>query len=217
VIAPPAMPLQNRVTPEGDIIAVAARGTLMGNRGGAFHRDDRTLGVRRCASRHWICCLLAFKGRRRVVMSPGLYTELFFLDEATALAAGHRPCFECRRADAERFAMLWNVTEGRAGRARADEMDRVLHRERRASAPGRARAVAATGELPDGVMVWRDGAAALLAVGAIRRWSPAGYGPAVRVAPADRLEVLTPPSIVRIVAAGYVPSCHPSATAEPWS
>ena len=101
------MPLRNRVTPEGEIIATAYRGLLMGNRGGAFHLPDQTLGPRRWATTQWIACVLQFKGRHRQVMQPNRYTELFFLDEATALAAGHRPCFECRRADADRFAELW--------------------------------------------------------------------------------------------------------------
>src|SRR5690242_19291681 len=97
------MPLQNRVTPFGDLITTPARGLFMGNRGGRFHRDDRTLSGRRWTSRQWICCRLAFNDRRRQVWRTG-YTELFFLDEVTALAAGHRPCFECRRADARAFA-----------------------------------------------------------------------------------------------------------------
>ena len=102
------MPLQNRVRPDGEIIATPHRGLLLGNRGGAFHLPDRTLGTRRWASRQWIACVLEFKGRHRAaMMQPNRYTELFFLDEATALAAGHRPCFECRRRDAERFAALW--------------------------------------------------------------------------------------------------------------
>src|SRR5262245_10377094 len=124
------MPLQNRVTPTGEIIADPARGTLMGNRGGPLHRPDQTLGARRWVSKAWICCRLEFKGRRRQVMSPGKYTELFFLDEATALAAGHRPCFECRRAEAEQFARLWAKVHGAHDRARAGDMDRVLHAER---------------------------------------------------------------------------------------
>src|SRR3982750_3662131 len=100
------MALQNRVDPFGELIATQARGTLFGNRGGRFHRDDRTLGKRRWASRQWICCVLAFKGRHRAVWGRG-YTELFFLDEVTALAAGHRPCFECRRTAARTFAACW--------------------------------------------------------------------------------------------------------------
>lgn len=97
------MPLPNRVDPFGKIHAVGARGTLMGNRGGCFHRDDKTLKPTHWASRQWIVCELEFKGRRRTLMSPGRYTELFFLDEATALAGGHRPCFECRRERATAF------------------------------------------------------------------------------------------------------------------
>src|SRR5947208_596093 len=100
------MPLQNRVDPFGALISTPARGRLFGNRGGRFHRDDRTLGRRRFVSRQWICCVLAFKNRHRAVWGRG-YTELFFLDEVTALAAGHRPCFECRRAAATAFAAAW--------------------------------------------------------------------------------------------------------------
>src|SRR5262245_39749503 len=124
------MPLQNRVTPEGEIIATPHRGLLMGNRGGAFHELHRTLGNRRWATKQWIACVLEFKGRHREVMQPNRYTELFFLDEATALAAGHRPCFECRRADADRFAELWARTQGDVERARAPAMDDQLHAER---------------------------------------------------------------------------------------
>ena len=102
------MPLANRVSPFGELLAVAARGTLLGNRGGRFHRDDKTLSSRRYATPTWICCRLQFNGRRREVWGNG-YTELFFLDEVTAFAAGHRPCFECRRKDAEMFADLWAI------------------------------------------------------------------------------------------------------------
>src|SRR6185295_14031040 len=119
------MPLQNRVTPFGELIADPARGTLFGNRGGKFHRDDRTLGLRRWASRQWICCVLSFKGRQRDVWGR-FYTELFFLDEPTALAAGHRPCFECRRADAQAFASRFPIK----GKPSAPAMDVVLHAQR---------------------------------------------------------------------------------------
>src|SRR5262249_5883937 len=105
------MPLQNRVTPFGALVATSARGTIYGNRGGRFHRDDRTLGTRRWASRQWICCVLSFKGRRHEVWGRR-YTALFFVDEVTALAAGHRPCFECRRAAATAFAEGWAQTKG---------------------------------------------------------------------------------------------------------
>ena len=118
-------PLRNRVDPFGALHAVPARGTLMGNRGGRLH-DPATREIRRRqASRAWICCVLAFKDRRREVMGPG-YTELFFLDEAVALAAGHRPCCECRRREAGAFAAAWAAGRGLAVPPRAPEMDRVL-------------------------------------------------------------------------------------------
>ncbi len=120
------MPLQNRVDPFGELFATPARGTLLGNRGGKIHTDDRKLNRRRWASRQWICCVLDFKNRQRDVWGR-YYTELFFLDEVTAFAAGHRPCFECRRKDAERFAALFS---GKAERASAPAMDKILHAER---------------------------------------------------------------------------------------
>ena len=123
------MPLQNRVDAFGELIAIDARGTVLGNRGGRFHRDDRTLGRRRHASRTWICCRLEFNRRHREVWGK-YYTELFFLDEVTAFSAGHRPCFECRRKDAETFAALWPDPPNPGRRARAADMDRILHSER---------------------------------------------------------------------------------------
>src|ERR1700744_3460792 len=122
------MPLQNRVDPFGELKVTSTRGTLFGNRGGRFHTDARTLTKRRWASRQWICCVLDFKGRQREVWGR-YYTELFFLDEPTALAAGHRPCFECRRKDAEAFAEAWRITRKLPARPYADEMDAVLHQE----------------------------------------------------------------------------------------
>ena len=116
------MPLQNRVSPFGELFATSARGTLFGNRGGKFHADGKALTKRRWASRQWICCVLDFKGRQRDVWGR-YYTELFFLDEVTAFAAGHRPCFECRRRDAEHFARLF---AGNETRATADAMDDVI-------------------------------------------------------------------------------------------
>src|SRR5260370_7694160 len=120
------MPPQSRVPPVGEFVAVASRGLLMGNRGGGWHRDDRTLGARRWVSRAWICCVTQFKGRHRAVWANG-YTELFFLDEPTALAAGHRPCFECRRRDAVAFAASWAAARHASVPPRAAEMDPVLH------------------------------------------------------------------------------------------
>src|SRR5436853_817264 len=144
------MTLQNRVDPFGELIAVPARGTLFGNRGGHFHRDDRTLSKRRWASRQWICCVLSFKGRHREVWRDG-YTELFFLDEVTALAAGHRPCFECRRADAKAFAEKWAEAK-RCDIPYAPEMDLVLQSERLDGRVKRKHDMPIDG-LPDGVML----------------------------------------------------------------
>ena len=126
------MPLQNRVDPFGELLATPARGLFFGNRGGRFHTDAKTLTMRRWASRQWICCVLDFKGRQRDVWGR-FYTELFFLDEPTAFAAGHRPCFECRRKDAEAFAEIWRKAHKLRTRPYADEMDAVL-REREQNA-----------------------------------------------------------------------------------
>lgn len=191
------MPLQNRVTPFGEIVAAPERGTLMGNRGGRLHDAEKRLGRRRWASRAWIACVLSFKGRHREVMQPNRYTELFFLDEATAFAAGHRPCFECRRADALRFRDAFGV-------ARAHEIDRVLHAERLGPKPD----VDVAG-LPDGAMVARDGAAWLVWRRALRRWSFAGYGEARPLA--GRALLLTPPGAVAAFRRGYHPAAHESA------
>src|SRR3954447_17208275 len=145
------MALQNRVDPFGELIATQARGTLFGNRGGKFHRDDRTLGKRRWASRQWICCVLSFKGRHRAVWGRG-YTELFFVDEVTALAAGHRPCFECRRADAKAFAAAFALGRGSEAVPRAPEMDCLLHAERLDGRAKRRHRLPIDG-LPDGAFL----------------------------------------------------------------
>jgi hypothetical protein len=200
------MPLQNRVDPFGEISAHPARGGFMGNRGGRLHRDDRTLGARRFASRQWICCRLDFKGRRRQVFGHG-YTELFFLDEVTALAAGHRPCFECRRADAVAFAQAW----GGGGRTpRAPEMDLVLHGERLNGREKRTHRVPLEA-LPDGAMIARGGHAFALRGGKLLLWSPSGYSQALPRPDQEIAEVLTPPAIVAALCAGYRPHWHHSA------
>ncbi len=205
------MTLQNRVTPEGEIVAVAARGDMMGNRGGAFHDRTRQLGRRRWASAQWICCVLAFKGRRRTVMQPGRYTELFFLDEATALAAGHRPCFECRRHDAIRFAELWARRLGADGRAAAGEMDKVLHRERLGAAGVKRTHVMDWGSLPCGTFVRLPDGPALLAGTQVLAWSPSGYSGARPRPRSGEVVVLTPPTTIGVLREGYRPGLHASA------
>jgi hypothetical protein len=203
------------VTPSGDLIATAARGTLMGNRG-RLHDPSRRI-VRRVAGgyRAWVTCRLEFRGRHRTVMATNRYTELFFLDEATALAAGHRPCGECRRADYRRFKAAWlhaNRERGLGADARIGTIDRELHRDRLDS-DGRPRTyVAELGSLPDGVFVVlpEEGGPLLVWRGTLAPWSPAGYG-AVRAAPnRERVKVLTPCSTTATIAAGYMPGVHPS-------
>lgn len=204
------MPLQNRVTPEGDIVATPARGTIYGNRGGCFHRLDQTLLDRRYASKQWICCVLAFKGRRRKLRQPGLFTELFFLDEATAFASGHRPCFECRREDAVRYAELWNKVEGQPGRATAPAMDDVLHRERIDGQRNKVSYRTRLADVASGAMVRHAGQSCLIHNGALRPWSFEGYGAPIKTSPAIQVDVLTPRQTVAILALGFQPKLHPS-------
>lgn len=203
------MARQNRVTPYGTLIATAARGTLFGNRG-CLH-DDTGRITRWAVGRRWIACELSFKGRRRApLLQPGRYTELFFLDEATALAAGHRPCVECRRADFVRFADAFAAGNRHDGRPSAARVDELLHPER-PTANGAATHPAAASELPDGTIVDLDGAAHLVRGGALHPWSARGYGRPRPLPGASHVRVLTPPSIVRAIAAGYAPRLHPSA------
>ena len=205
------MTLQNRVAPTGEIVADPGRGLLMGNRG-CLHTPDRRLGTARWRSKLWICCSLSFKGVRRDVMPPGRWTALFFLDEATALAAGHRPCAYCRRADYLAYAQAWQRAYGLVARPAAVEMDARLHSER--VSPRTRQQVtrpAVVRELPDGAMVRRDGVVGLLRAGSLRSWSFHGYGPAVPVRPGTEVEVLTPPSSVAALRTGFRPLLHPTA------
>jgi hypothetical protein len=204
-------PLQNRVMPTGEIVSHPGRGMLMGNRG-CIHNADRTLGVSRWRSKLWICCVLEFRGWRRDVMPPGRWTALFFLDEATALAAGHRPCGYCRESDHRWFGENWRAAKGLTTRPSAAQMDAWLHAER---VDGRTRRKltreVVLGELPDGAMVCYAGGPALCTGGALLPWSFDGYGPPERPAPGTRFNLLTPPAIVGALAAGYLPLVHPSA------
>ena len=190
------MPLQNRVSPFGDLLAVPARGSLFGNRGGRIHTDDRTLTARRWASRQWICCVLDFKGRQRDVWGR-FYTELFFLDEPTALAAGHRPCFECRREAAKAFLAAF---PGKPNGANA--MDEILHKERLADGVKRLW-LSPLSALPDGAMiVWRERAHAVRC-GELLPWRFAGYGAPLALPGEIDVDVLTPRSTVTALANGY--------------
>jgi hypothetical protein len=203
------MPLQNRVTPTGDIIATPHRGLFTGNRGIIHDPATKTLLRKRWSTPAWITCLCEFRGRWREVMGGRSWTELFFLDEATAFAAGHRPCFYCRREDAKRFRAAWEQGN-RVSNVRAKEMDTVLHRERLDHGRKRLHPLPTPlGQLPDGAMVQQGGDSFLIAQGNALRWSPAGYSEA-ETAPADA-ELLTPPSTLRAFGAGYAPALHQSA------
>jgi hypothetical protein len=192
-------PLQNRVDPFGELVAVHVRGSLMGNRGGKFHRPDQTLGRRRWAARQWIACACSFKGRHRDVWGR-FYTELFFLDEPTALAAGHRPCFECRRTEAETFRAAFDERAWISAR----DMDAILHDERLIA---RRKQVSeqAIEQLPDGAMIAMDSHAYAVRGDALLPWSFEGYGASLKKPASGAVATLTPPSILRVLRAGYKP------------
>src|SRR3954466_1395778 len=202
------MPLQNRVDPFGDLFATPARGTMFGNRGGRIHTDDQKLTSRRWASRQWICCVLDFKGRQRDVWGR-YYTELFFLDEVTALAAGHRPCFECRRKDAQAFAAAWRQAFKLLRRPRAEEMDLVLHAGR---LDGRAKRLhrRSIDGLSDGAFIVLEQGAWVVRGKTLLRWTPKGYDTSKRRPRGTMVDVLTPPAVIGALAAGYRPRWHPS-------
>lgn len=201
-------PRQNRVTPFGEIVAIPERGAWTGNRG-CLHDDQGRLGRARWRSPAWIACRLDWKGWRRPIMAPGRWTELFFLDEATAFAAGHRPCAYCRREDFNRFAAAAaGAFEGAVPRAPA--LDARLHAER---LDGRGKRLHAgrLGDLPDGAMVALDGAAWLVWQGGLRPWSAAGYGPPLGLDPDRVVQALTPPLAMAAMHAGYFPQVHGAA------
>jgi hypothetical protein len=202
------MPLQNRVTPTGDIVATPHRGLFTGNRGIIHDPATKTL-TRRWASQAWLTCVCEFRGRRRAVMGGRSWTELFFLDEATAFAAGHRPCFYCRRDDANRFRAAWQKGNGVAD-VLARDIDAVLHRERLAKGKKRLHPLPVRMKaLPDGAMVEAGAAYFLIVQGRALQWSMAGYREAGDVT--ENAMLLTPPSTLRAIGAGYRPVLHPSA------
>jgi hypothetical protein len=200
-------PWRNRVTPCGDIVAVSGRGTVLGNRG-ILHDAARQL-VRDSQVRRWIACRLEFRGRRRTVMTPGTWTELFFLDEATALAAGHRPCAECRHADYRAFQAAWQQAFPTA-KINADAMDDVLHSERRVRPWTKRTSVAEVAALPDGTYIGLDNAAWLVHGAVLHAWSADGYRVRRERPVEGEVTVLTPPSIVAVLRGGYPVRLHPS-------
>jgi hypothetical protein len=196
------MPLQNRVDPYGTLFRTPARGTMMGNRGGCIHNDRQEV-VRPYKSRRWIACVLEFRGRHRAVMTPNRYTELFFLDEAVALAAGHRPCAECRRAEYNTFRAAWSTPP-----PMADEMDLVLQPARIDQQGRKVTWRAPLKSLPSGTFVEFEDAAWLLWNNSLRRWTPERYTEARPRPSGATVTVLTPQPIVACLRNGYLPQVH---------
>ena len=207
------MPLQNRVDPYGRLHAVEARGAWMGNRG-ILHDDEKRLVVPWRLKR-WITCVLIFKGRKRQVFTPHRYSELFFLDEATSFAAGHRPCAECRRERYNEFRAAWievNADHDAAEEVGADEIDKTLHAERAIRGGGKKTWQAQLAELPQGTFIEHQGRPHLIWLGKLRPWTFSGYGGPVPLgAAAVEVIVLTPQSIVRVFESGFTPQVHASA------
>lgn len=202
------MTLQNRVTPFGEVIAIPQRGMFTGNRGIIHDPATKTLLSRRWATKAWIVCSRDYKGVHRDPMATQSWTELFFLDEAVALAAGHRPCFLCRRPAAQAFTTAWGKATGAEGPP-AGEIDAILHRER---LNGRAKRIhpycAAIEDLPDGAAFTAAGESFVVAAGRPFRWTAAGYRMAT--GRCELTGLLTPPSTLAALRAGYLPSLHPT-------
>jgi hypothetical protein len=204
------MALQNRVTPFSTIEAVPARGLFMGNRG-ILHNERHELVSQGWRTKRWIICELSFKDWHREVMQPHHYTELFFLDEAVALAAGHRPCALCRAAAFEAFTAAWS--QGKAGPASALTIDEQLHCERVPALRGKGRRQAELATQPDGAMVMLpcyEGEAWLKLGTWLYGWSHMGYRRVEHVDGAELVGVLTPFSTVCALRNGYRPYIHPS-------
>jgi hypothetical protein len=203
------MPLQNRVLPTGDITAIPARGTLTGNRG-IIHRDDKTLGTSRWSHHAWICCTLDWQGRKRPLMTGRNWTELFFLDEATAFAAGHRPCGYCRREAYAAYVAAWTKSTG--SRPSAKDMDKTLHPARVRRDRSQVRYQAAIVDLPNGAMILYDDQPALLWHKRLHPFSPDGYAAPIDPKMKASVVVLTPKPTVLVLQAGYMPQIHASIT-----
>jgi hypothetical protein len=202
------MPRQNRVTPHGELIAVPDRGMFWGNRGSLLDAEGRL--ARYSRGRAWAICVLEYKGRRRQQWAPGRLTELYFLDEATGLAAGHRPCGECRYRDYQAFKRAWTGAFGGGGPGVA-EIDARLHADRLVR-PGVRRSYSARlSSLPDGVMVSVGGTPFLVWGGGLLAWTPGGYRSSGQSPAEDTATVITPRATVAVLAAGYRPVIHPSA------
>lgn len=200
--------LQNRVTPQAQLERSDARGMFMGNRG-CLHNDRREIVRERTSLQAWVCCLLQYKGRKRMLMDPGKYTELFFLDEATALAAGHRPCATCRREDYNRFKASWALAYKQD--PDIQRINKGIFSEMRGRLDGAPLIEAAVETLPDGAMFeLPDGSPVLLHQAAAYQWTHHGYKAAEPISPSAKVRVLTPQHTLSVLSYGYTPAIHPS-------
>lgn len=200
------LPLQNRVDAWGQLQSVSNRGTLMGNRG-ILHNEARQV-VRPWTHKAWVVCSTSYPGPQRIVFSSGNYSELFFLDEVTALAAGHRPCHTCQREKFIAFKEAWltaNLSNEKSSFVRVSEIDRVLHAERAIPGGGKITYEAVQSDLPNGVMFEHEGNAFLVWAGKILRWSFEGYVAVDNILIDKTMRVLTPKSIVNALRIGYIP------------
>jgi hypothetical protein len=208
------MTLQNRVTPFGELKAINSRGEFLGNRG-KLHDDEKRI-VRNWERKQWITCSLEYQGIRREVFSKGSYSELFFLDEATALSAGHRPCGDCRRERLKEFKLRWqqaNSDPGDVASIKVEQIDNQLHEERTRRNLTKVTYTEKLSELPDGAFISIDGIALLKWNRKLFEWSATGYLERLDVLPDDLVvDVLTPKSVVGAIKAGYVPQVHHSAS-----
>jgi hypothetical protein len=206
-------PLQNRVDPFGQLIRTSARGAWMGNRG-LIHNDQQQI-IRPYRLKAWITCVLEFKGRHREVMTPNLYTELFFLDEATAFSAGHRPCAECRRADFNRFKAAWvqgNPLYMYNMKTPIGEIDEILQRERIDLKGGKSTYREKLGDLPVGSFIqYKDKPYIIRYPNRVIKWTPFGYTDTIKRPLATEVDVLTPKSIVNSFRSGYLPQINETA------
>lgn len=205
------MPLQNRVMPNGSIIASITRGTLMGNRG-VLHNNHQHL-IRQFRLKAWITCQLQFKGRKRQLMSPRMYTELFFLDEATAFSAGHRPCAECRRDRFNEFKQAWIIAHGEPsnGKLKVADIDNILHQERTDAGGSRPTWTSRLSDLPIGAVFLHENDYLCIHPEGLRRWTIEGYKPVASLPSHLAVSVITPKSIVSVFKAGLLPNFHHSA------
>jgi hypothetical protein len=200
--------LQNRVDPLGRFISTSARGSWMGNRG-VIHKDKQI--VRAFKHKAWITCALEFKGKHRTVMMPDRWTELFFLDEATAFAAGHRPCFECRKDDAKRFKSCWikgNPTHNFTMATSINQIDEIIHHERIDDNKEKVLHERMLVDIPEGTFILLNDEPYIFTQDKFHRWTPFGYENEIGIPEITTFAVLTPHSIVNALRAGYVPQIN---------